>query len=232
MESLVLSVVRAVKSLFTPGMLKLFVLCTLMTVATLLAFIGITTAAFTWLAAHMQDHFILSHLLPYIGSFGATIIAWFLFPGIMPVIVNFFDDRIARLIENHDYPNAVASYSPPFWGELLHDLRFSLMAVLLNIIVLPFYLLPGINLFLFYVLNGYLLGREFFVMVARRHLPIPEANALRKRYGRTVLVAGIGFVVLATIPVVNLFAPFWIIAVMVHLFHLCQPRQAIMKNSL
>lgn len=232
MEALGIAVVRAVKSMFTPGMMVLFILCTLVTVAALLSFVGISTAVFTWMAEHMQDHYILSKLLPYIGSFGASIIAWFLFPGIMPVIVNFFDDRIARLIEQHDYPNAIASHVPPFWGELWHDVRFSLIAVLLNILVLPFYLLPGINLFLFYWLNGYLLGREFFVMVARRHLPVKDAEALRKRYSRTILVSGILFVLLATIPVINLFAPFWIIAVMVHLFHHFSPIAGQMKNSL
>ena len=52
----------------------------------------------------------------------------------------------------------------PFWPELLHDLGFTVKALLLNILVLPLYLVPVLNLVLFYWLNGRLLGREYFVM--------------------------------------------------------------------
>ena len=52
-----------------------------------------------------------------------------------------------------------------------------------------------------------------------RHLPVEEADTLRRRSGRTVMAAGILLTILATIPIINLFAPFWGIAVMVHLYH-------------
>jgi len=218
MDVLIISSLRAVRSLFTPGMFSVFILSILVTIASLIGFITFSSMFFGWLSAHMENHPTLAHLLPWIGSIGATLIAWILFPGIMPVIVNFFDDRIARLIERHDYPTVIQRI-PSFWPEFLHDMRFSAMAIGLNILVLPLYLLPVINLFLFYVLNGYLLGREFFSMAARRHLSIADTEILRKRYARTVMTAGIILTVLATVPVINLFAPFWGIAVMVHLYH-------------
>jgi uncharacterized protein involved in cysteine biosynthesis len=40
------------------------------------------------------------------------------------------------------------------------------------------------------------------------------------------MMAGVLFVVIATIPVANVFAPFWGIAIMVHLFHLARNRPA------
>jgi uncharacterized protein involved in cysteine biosynthesis len=46
-----------------------------------------------------------------------------------------------------------------------------------------------------------------------------DAEALRKAHATTVLLAGVALTVCATIPIVNLFAPFWGIAVMVHLYH-------------
>ncbi len=144
-------------------------------------------------------------------------IAWFLFPGIMPVIVNFWGDRIGDIIEEQDYVKPAAAR--PFWPELLHDVRFSFMTLLINILVLPLYLLPVINFLLFYGLNGTLLGREFFVMAARRHVSLEEAFALRKRNSWIIFMVGVLLVVCATIPIVNLFAPFWGIAVMTHLYH-------------
>ena len=137
----------------------------------------------------------------------------------MPVIVSFFDSRIAAIIERQDYPASPVTASS-FWPEMLHDLRFSAVVIVLNIAVLPLYVFFHVfSPVIFYLLNGYLLGREFFVMAARRHMPAYDAEALRKRHARPVLAAGVMLTVMATIPIVNLFAPFWGIAVMVHLYH-------------
>ncbi|MDE3060080.1 MAG: EI24 domain-containing protein [Pseudomonadota bacterium] len=216
MESLIVSSFRAIGSLFAPGMLGVFIKCVLVTVAALIGFVVFAGAFFTWMGGHMHGE--TASLLPWVGSIGSAAIAWLLFPGIMPVIASFFDERIAALIESRDYPGS-ASHEPAFWPELLHDMRFSALTILLNIIVLPLYLFPVLFPFVFYGLNGYLLGREFFVMAAKRHMPVGEAEALRRRHGRSVLIAGILLALLATVPVVNLFAPFWGIAVMVHLYH-------------
>lgn len=221
MESLIPSALRAVRSLFTPGMFVVFLLSVALTVAALAGFVMCSSAFFIWLGEHLHNG--LAGYVPWLGSIGSALLAWFLFPGIMPVIVSFFDDRIARIIEREEYPAVASAHEPAFWPEFWHDVRFSLAAILLNILVLPLYLLPVFNLFLFYLLNGYLLGREFFVMAARRHMPAQQAEILRKRYSRPVMLAGIALALLATVPVLNLFAPFWGIAVMVHLFHKLSP---------
>jgi len=205
--------VKAVQSLFAPGMLRIFILSVLTTFAALTLFFIGASGFFFWLASVMQNGWI-----GVIGSLGAGALAWFLFPGIMPIIVNFFDDRIATLIERQDYPGA-SPKPPQFWPEFRHDARFSAMAVLLNLVVLPLYLIPLIGVLGFFLLNGYLLGREFFIMVARRYMPVVEAVALRKRHGTTILFAGMALVLCAIIPFANLFAPFWGIALMTHLYH-------------
>lgn len=219
MHVLMTSSLLAMRSVFAPGMLTVFVLSVALAVAVLAGFVVLTGIVIGWLS---EGAWYASYM-PWLGSIGATVLAWFLFPGIMPVIINFFDERIAGLIERQDYPRVAQPVQRPFWPELMHDIRFTLTAILLNILVLPLYLLPVINLFLFYLLNGYLLGREFFIMAARRHMSVEQAEAMRKRYGRTLLVAGIGLVLLATLPVLNLFAPFWGVALMVHLFHRLGP---------
>jgi len=204
---------KAFQSLFAPGMLRVFVFSVLLTLLALSVFFIGASGFFFWLASVMQNGWI-----GVIGSLGAGALAWFLFPGIMPVIVNFFDDRIATLIERQDYPGARPK-PPEFWPEFWHDARFSAMAVLLNLIVLPFYLIPLLGVMGFFLLNGYLLGREFFIMVARRYMPVSEAVALRKHHGTTILLAGMALVLCAIIPFINLFAPFWGIALMTHLYH-------------
>lgn len=218
MDAFFTAAFRALRSLFIPGMLGVFLLSIFATVLALFLFFIGASAFFAWLA-HALGDYSFAGLLPWLGSVGSAMLAWFLFPAVTPVVVSFFDMRITRVIEQHDYPTLPLPAQRPFWPELLHDLRFVLVAVALNILVLPLYLLPGLNFVLFYLLNGYLLGREYFVTAARRHLPIEQAEALRLRHGRAVMAAGILLALMTTIPVVNLFSPFWGIAMMVHLYH-------------
>jgi CysZ protein len=63
-----------------------------------------------------------------------------------------------------------------------------------------------------------LLGREFFELVALRHLSRPAVDSMRKRHATGILGAGIVIALLAMIPVVNFFAPLFGAAFMVHVF--------------
>jgi CysZ protein len=218
MTALISSVFLAMRSVFAPGMVRVFILSMLLTLVVLVIFVAGAGVVFTALASLVQDHS-LAAFMPWLGTLGAGVLSWFLFPGIMPLIINFFDEDIANIIEKRDYPHTPALQPNPFCPELLSNVRFSLMLVTVNILVLPLYLLPGLNLILFYWLNGYFLGREFFGMASRRHLPRAQSEALRKRHSRSITLGGIALTVLATIPVVNLLAPFWGVAVMVHYYH-------------
>ena len=73
---------------------------------------------------------------------------------------------------------------------------------------------------LFYGANGWLLGREFFQMAARRHLHAPEANALRRARSGQITLTGVAIAVLLTVPVLNIVVPVLASAVFTHLFHL------------
>jgi len=212
MEQLSISSVKAVSSLFIPGMLMILLKSLIVTILSLTLFFFGASSFFFWL-------FGAGSWLSWLGAFGSGVFAWFLFPAITPIIVNFFDTRIVGIIENHDYPNARKVQQPPFVNEFMHDVKFTAKALLLNMVALPFYLIPVFNLLLFYGLNGYLLGREFFVMVARQHMPIENAITLHKNHGRIVSLAGTSLAIAATIPIINLFAPIWGIALMTHLFH-------------
>jgi uncharacterized protein involved in cysteine biosynthesis len=218
MEAFFVSATRAVKSLFTPGMFGLFLLTVGITVAALIGFVIITSSFSVWLAGVIQQG-TLADLLPWLGSIGSVLIAWMLFPGIMPIIASFFDDRIARTIERHEYA-ATAAREPAFLPELLHDMRFAATAIFLNLLALPFYVFFSVlSPILFYLLNGYLLGREFFIMSAKRHMELADAEVLRKTHARLVTAAGVALAIMATIPLLNLLAPFWGIALMLHLYH-------------
>ena len=90
--------------------------------------------------------------------------------------------------------------------------------LVVNILALLLLLVPGVNLIAFYVGNGYLLGREYFEMVAMRHLPAAEARRLRKANRGSVLLCGVVIAGLASVPILNLLTPLFATAFMVHVY--------------
>src|SRR3546814_14930871 len=83
--------------------------------------------------------------------------------------------------------------------------------LILNLLVLPLYLvliwIPPLNLLLFYLLNGYLLGREYFEMVEVRRLDLAAAKRLRRDFRGQVILVGAVIPFLLTLPLVNLVTP-------------------------
>ena len=70
----------------------------------------------------------------------------------------------------------------------------------------------------FYGANGYLLGREFFEMVALRRLTPAETKALRKRKAGSVFISGVLIAAVMTIPILNFAGPVIATAFMLHRF--------------
>jgi CysZ protein len=71
----------------------------------------------------------------------------------------------------------------------------------------------------FWALNGYLLGREYFQLAAMRRLGRAGAKALRKRHFFQVWMAGILMAVPLSVPLVNFLVPVLGAATFTHLFH-------------
>jgi CysZ protein len=219
MNELIIASFRSLRSLFAPGMFSVLIGSVVITIIALIAFIAIITFA----SGPIMGLFGFSDIgfsIPLLGFLGSSIIAWMLFPGIMPIIVSFYDNKIAAVIEKSEYPDVVRSaHEVPFREEFIHDAKFALKAILLNILLLTIMWVPVVNIFGFYLLNGYLLGHEFFVMVARRFMSIKNAEKLWRENMRVVVSGGVMLTICATIPFANLVAPFWGIALMTHLFH-------------
>ena len=95
--------------------------------------------------------------------------------------------------------------------------KFGLIAAALNILILPLYLIPVVNVLAYYGLNGYLLGREYFELVALRRLEEKPANDLRRTFSGRVVLSGVVIAFLSTLPVINLVAPVIGTLMMVHI---------------
>jgi uncharacterized protein involved in cysteine biosynthesis len=158
-----------------------------------------------------------------LGGFLLLIVVSFLvFPGVVSMIVPLFMDQVAGAVEERHYPALPPAREQPV-SEMLGDaVKLGLVTVGLNLAALPFYLIflfiPGLNLVLFYLLNGYLFGREYFELVAVRRMGRDEMKKLWLSRKRQFMLAGVVITFLFSVPIVNLIAPVVGTAFMVHLF--------------
>ncbi len=156
------------------------------------------------------------------GVGGILFASFILFPAVMVMVMSFLLEEIAVTVEGRHYPGLPPARPQPIGEMLRSGLAFAAMTVAINLLALPFYLLliflPPFNLILFYGVNGYLFGREYFEIVALRRQNPTDAKRLRRRYRGRLFLAGILITVMMTIPIVNLFAPIVATGFMVHVF--------------
>ncbi|MGB1540400.1 MAG: EI24 domain-containing protein [Rickettsiales bacterium] len=165
-------------------------------------------------------------------SLGASVGMWFLLPVLVPAIAAFFQEPIANSIEKRDYPEFMPpAVERPLLREIWEDTKFVLLILICNILFFIVYFIPIIGQFAYYSVNGYLIGREFFETAAARHIGKKEAKALRKQYPTPAFLCGVLIVFCTNVPLLNLFAPFIGVAIMVHLFHLLPKAKELLRPA-
>jgi len=161
----------------------------------------------------------LDTLAKVLGVAGVFVLSWILFPGFVSAGVACFLEEVADAVEKRHYPGLPPARTRGT-GELTWAAaRFLAVLLLVNLALLPFLLLPPVFPFVFYPANGYLLGREYFELVAGRRIDPIEAETLGRQKRWSLWAAGTVAALMLTIPVLNLIAPVIATAAMVHLFH-------------
>jgi len=127
------------------------------------------------------------------GSLAASVVvivlAVALSPAISMIVGGLLFDYAAERVETKI--GAPKGRAVPLQEGLWNGLRIAAPALLLNLLAIPFYFVPGVNALVFYSLNGFLMGREYATITAARHMSYAEAVALRKRHGGAVFLVGL-----------------------------------------
>ncbi len=150
------------------------------------------------------------------GAFVVVALVLLLMP-VSALFAGIFLEEVATAVEERHYPTDTAGRDQPFVQGLWIAIKFTALLIVLNILALPLYFIPVVNVIAYWTLNGYLLGREYFELVALRHHTPQEAKSLRRSRSIRVFSGGVAAAALASIPVVNLLTPFFATALMVHL---------------
>jgi uncharacterized protein involved in cysteine biosynthesis len=205
----------AFAELADPSARRVLVLSMIMTLGVLLALVLAThwlLAGITWFGIGWIDR-----LIDALGTLAALGLTWLLFPGVLVAVTGLWTDSIAAAVEARYYPGLPPPRAGAALDAVLAGLRLAGVALLVNLVLLPLYLIPGINLALFYGANGYLVGRGYFEQSAVRRLAPPAMRALFGRRRITLWFTGVLITFMTTIPVLNLVVPIVATALMTHL---------------
>ncbi len=158
-------------------------------------------------------------LTDLLGGLAIFVVTLLLFPAIATLLMSFMLESVAAAVESKYYPILPAPRRQSWLEGIWIALRFAVVALLVNLLALPIYLfllLAGIGAGLYYVVNGYLLSRDYFEMVGGRRLEPHVADALRRKHWFRLWLLGAALAFLSTVPLVNLLAPLIATAAMVH----------------
>lgn len=142
-----------------------------------------------------------------LGVLGTVVIAWFLFPGVVVAVSSVFLDRVVDATEERYFPQLPPTAAVRFSDAVPSALRLFGITVLLNLLALPLYFIPLINLPAWLALNGYLVAREYVEMVGLRRLSPARVATLRRDHRLALWASGVLIAFLLAIPLVNLIAP-------------------------
>jgi len=220
------SFLLAVGQLSDPRFRRVFFLGIGLALALLIGF----TAGFTWLTDRITPDDIwlpvlgevqwLDDLLSWGAAFLVLFLSMFLMIPVASAITSMFLDDVARAVEDKHFPHLPQPQAVPF-GEALRDtVNFLGVLVGANLVAIVLYLiLAPAAIFIFWGLNGFLLGREYFTMVAIRWVGRAEATRLRRKFIGTIWMAGTLMAIPLSVPLLNLVIPILGAATFTHLFH-------------
>lgn len=148
------------------------------------------------------------------------VLSVFLMVPVASAITSMFLDEVAQAVEDRHYPHLPAVAKVPF-GEALKDtVNFLGVLIAANLAAFVLYaMFAPFALFIFWGLNGFLLGREYFTLAAMRRVGRAEARRLRSKHLMTIWAAGALMAIPLSVPLVNLLIPILGAATFTHIFH-------------
>ncbi len=155
------------------------------------------------------------------GSLGVMlVVSIFLMIPVASTITSLFLDEVAQAVEDKHYQHLPVAQKTAFFDGLRDTVNFLGVLIGANIFAFILYaILPFAAFFIFYALNGFLLGREYFQLAAMRRIGRDKAKRLRKKHRGTIWAAGCLMAVPLTFPLINLVIPILGAATFTHLFH-------------
>jgi uncharacterized protein involved in cysteine biosynthesis len=174
--------------------------------------------------------------IPFVGEVSGldTLLSWgslffmialsvFLMMPVASAFTGLFLEDVADAVEDRHYPQLPPAKPVRIYDALIDSVNFFGAIVAVNVLALFLYPFAGPFVpVVFWAVNGYLLGREYFTLVAMRREGRQGAKALRKRHTGTIWAAGTLMAAPLSVPIINLAIPVLGVATFTHLYHRLQ----------
>ncbi len=162
----------------------------------------------------------ISDLLSVSSFLLMIVLSVFLMVPVASAITSMFLDEVAQAVEDKHYPGLPSVPHIPFAEALRDTLSFLGVLVVANLLALILYIIfSPLAPIIFWAMNGFLLGREYFTLAAMRRLGREGARQLRSKHSATIWIAGILMAVPLSVPLVNLLIPILGAATFTHIYH-------------
>ncbi len=137
-----------------------------------------------------------------------------------------FLEGVVDAVEERSYPSLPPARHLSLAEGAIASVNFLGLMVVANLAALLVWPLVGPFIpVVFWAVNGWLLGQEYFTLVAQRRLSRPEAKRLRRVHRGRIWLAGALMAVPLSVPVLNLLIPVFGVATFTHLFHALTARR-------
>ncbi|MEP2027282.1 MAG: EI24 domain-containing protein [Paracoccaceae bacterium] len=174
----------------------------------------------------------LNDLVSWSSLFLMLFLSIFLMVPVASAITSMFLDDVAQAVEDRHYPNLPPVAKVPFGDALRDTMSFLAVLIVANVLAMILYFIfTPIAPLIFWALNGFLLGREYFTLAAMRRIGREGAKALRAKHLGKIWIAGTLMAMPLSVPLVNLFIPILGAATFTHLFHSVQMADQVFANN-
>ncbi len=130
-------------------------------------------------------------------------------------ISTFVMNYLVDFVGQKSYPHLIRVRGGA-WRAMGNSIFHSLMFILIFVLTLPLWLLPGMQVFLPIVLVASYNRRVFTYDVLSQYLPPPQIRDFQKRHKGSLFALGLVVAVLSYMPVLSLFAPLYGALVFTH----------------
>lgn len=159
-------------------------------------------------------------LLGWASLFLMLFLSMFLMIPVASAITALFLDDVAQAVEDRHYPHLPPAGRVSLADGLIETLTFLGILIAANLLALGLVAVTPLAWpLVFWLMNGYLLGREYFLVAAMRREGKAGARALARGHRGQIWLAGCLMAVPLTIPLVNLLIPVLGAATFTHLYH-------------
>jgi CysZ protein len=171
----------------------------------------------------------LATIISIATGLGLVFVLAYLMAPVSSLVAGFFIDELAERVEANPGPVGKAL---PAGAAIWIGAKFAAVSLLVNAIALVVFLIPGVNIAVFFLANAYLFGREYFELAALRYRTPKDVAALRRRHALYLFMCGLPIALMVSIPIVNLLTPMFAIAYMARIHQrLAPPRPVLVQPA-